>query len=164
MTIHVDLSPSRLIPSAVLRFVKEHAASRPPENMLFRVNREVFELYTKDLPKTITVSQEEADKIGEFLGTTVSADNFTLTGRENCSYCGRTLTFYDFFETGRKRHGDAFMRRFLGGGEYHIQVAGENGQIEVDCANCGTLNRMLPNGHGVTHYSGTIGGSAYTYV
>ena len=163
MTIYADLSPAGLLPSAVLRFVQEHAASRPQENILFKVNRPVFELFLGALPKSVMVSQDEANKIGAFLGAPVSVDGFTLTKAAYCSNCTRALTFYDFFETGRKRHGDGFMMRFLAGGEHHIQVAGKNENIEVDCTNCGTLNVMVLNG-GTTHYSGTIGGSAYTYI
>jgi len=162
MTIYADLSPSGLLPAAVLRLVREHADSRPPENILFKVNKEVFDLYIRELPELVSVSQEEATKINMFLGTAATANSFTVTDRKYCSNCGRTLTFYDLFETGRKRHGDAFVRRFLAGGEHHIQVAARNQTIEADCTNCGTLN-LIP-AESYLHYSGSIGGSAYSYA
>jgi hypothetical protein len=161
MTIYADLSPSGLLPAAVLRLVQQHADNRPPENILFKVNREVFDLFIKELPKPVAVSQEEANKINLFLGAKATADDFTVTDRKYCTNCGRNFTFYDLFETGRKRHGDAFVRRFLAGGECHIQVAAKTQTIEADCTNCGTRN-IIP-AESYLHYTGTIGQSAYSY-
>jgi hypothetical protein len=123
MATYADLGPCGLLPSAVLRCVQEHASYRPPENILFKVTNEVVELYARNLPKAVAVSRQGADKTNAFLVPIWSAYECTLTSRVLCSNCGRILTFYDVLESGRKRHGDAHSQRFLGDGEYHIQIA-----------------------------------------
>ena len=165
MNVHVDVSSPVLNPSSVLAFIREHARNRPSQNVLFKVQRSVFEEFLADIPKAVMVSTDEAKRISEFLRVPASREGFTVTHETYCSECRRQLNFYDLFETGRKRHGDDFMRRFLAGGDFHIQLAAKNEAVEAECTNCGRLNVLEPDGGGsYLHYSGTIGGSAYTYA
>jgi hypothetical protein len=164
VNIHIDVSADALNPSSVLEFIREHSRNRPGQNILFKVSRSVFDQFMADIPKAVAVSTKEAARISDFLGVPASSDGFTVTHETYCSNCKRRLNFYDLFETGRKRHGDDFMRHFLAGGEFHIQLAAENEAIEVQCTNCGEVNSLLPNGGSYLHYSGSVGGSAYTYA
>jgi hypothetical protein len=159
--MHVDLSSPGLQPDAVVSFVLSHTEPRPGENILFKVSQEAFEAYLGDLPRAVVVPQEEADAINEFLDAAWPRETFFLTGYAECTNCGRTLTFYDLFVSGRKRHGDALMRRILSGSEFHLQVAGREARQEIDCTNCGELNVLTLDGDGAyQHYSG----SGYTYA
>lgn len=164
MNVHVDVSAPALNPSSVLKFIQDHTRDRPPQNILFKVPKLVFDQFMADVSKAVTVSTEEAARISDFLGVPASPNGFTVTHETYCSNCARRLNFYDLFETGRKRHGDDFMRHFLAGGEFHIQLAAKGEAVEAECTNCGELNMLLPNGGSYLHYSGSVGGSAYTYA
>jgi hypothetical protein len=106
------------------------------------VSQEVVEMYRGAARRAVTISQTEADEIGQFLSRSLKADDFFMGGRYQCVKCDRTLTFYDVFQAGRKEHGDEHMRRILAGDEYHIQVARQDQTLLVPCTSCGTANSI----------------------
>jgi len=144
MVALVDLSAPVLHPDSVIRLIKEHAAERPPSNILFRVSRETSELYRQGWPKDLVfVSPEEAARLNAFLGQSWQPQDYAMGSRHQCQKCGRLLTFYDVFESGRKRHGDRRMKEILGANEYHLQVAGQEQSAEIQCTKCGeTLSTL----------------------
>jgi hypothetical protein len=137
--LHVDLSTSVLNSGAVVRFVKEHLADRPSQDLLFKVSPETYELYRKELPPCVKVSQLEANELNAFLDRSWSIDDYVMRERSECFKCGRVLTFYDMFHSGRKRHGDGMVMQSLAGNEYILHVR-KSEQAEVACTSCGTLN------------------------
>jgi hypothetical protein len=90
----------------------------------------------------VTVSKAEAEEINKFLNRSWKAKEYGLAGRFSCSNCGRVLTFYDVFQSGRRQHGDELLKRILGGDEFHLQVAKRGQTIDIECTACHTLNRF----------------------
>jgi hypothetical protein len=143
MSVHVDLSAPELRPQAVLDFIFSLRKDRPTKNLLLKVSPKTFSLFARQLPKdAVKVSKEEAAKINRFLGQSWPASAYAIRGQVKCSKCKRLLTFYDIFMTGRKEHGDEFIKRTLAGSEFHLQLAGRDQRLEVECTACGTLNRL----------------------
>jgi hypothetical protein len=143
MARHVDLSAPELHPAAVLRFIREHTDERPPMNVLFKVSEETFREYRPDgFEYAILVSEEEAAEMNEFLQQSWLPEDYRMDTRIECPRCGRLLNFYDVYQTGRKRHGDTFIKETLAGGNYHVQVADANEVIEIDCTACGTRTTL----------------------
>lgn len=139
---HVDLTASVLNPESIVSFVNAHLAERPSQDILFKVSRETFELYRKGLPPGLPVSQQEADELNAFLDRSWSVDEYIMRERSECSGCGRVLTFYDFFQSGRKRHGDAMVMRWLAGSECVLHIR-KDARAEVACTACNTLNLVI---------------------
>jgi hypothetical protein len=161
MAVAVDLGSSELRPEAVLEFIYQHATRRPRQNILFRVGEPVFQLHMRELSNVVAVSPAEARKMNAELGVSASPTDYSVSGAEwRCLKCRRYLNFFDIYESGKKHHDNEFFKIFLGGDDYHIQVAREASRLEVDCAECGTMNELKAP----VHYSGTFGGSGYTYV
>lgn len=144
MTVTVDVSAKELRPDAVLKLINEHVKDRGHENILFKVSRETYDLVVKQKPAAVSVSKEEAAKINAFVKKTAEPDEYTLDKKFSCSKCGRELNFFDVFESGRKRHGDDYTRRFLGGDDFYVQVLKEDHELETECTQCGTLNMLGP--------------------
>ena len=161
MAIGVDLSASQLWPRAVLQFIDLHATSRPQQNILFKVSEPVFELHRRRLSNIVAVSPAEAQTMNTELGVSASPSDYLVSGAEwQCSRCQRYLNFFDIYQSGKKHHDNDFFKIFLGGKDYHLQVAREASLLEVSCTECGTINELKAP----VHYSGTIGGSAYSYI
>jgi len=70
MTVHIDLSAAQLDPESVLRFIFDHKAKGPKENMLFTISRKTFQKYrsTLDTKAWVKVSKKEADRINTLTG------------------------------------------------------------------------------------------------
>jgi hypothetical protein len=161
MAIGVDLSASQLRPEAVLQFIDQHAAERPPQNILFKVSEPAFRLHRSRISNIVAVSPVEARRMNAELNVSGSPTDYLVSGAEwRCSKCRRYLNFFDIYESGKKHHDNEFFKIFLGGGDYHIQVAREASLLEVACTDCRTVNELKAP----VHYSGTVGGSAYTYL
>ena len=91
------------------------------------------------------------------LNVSSSPTDYLVSGAEwRCTNCRRHLTFFDIYESGKKQHDNEFFQTFLGGGDYHIQVAREASRLEVVCTECGTTNELTAT----VHYSG----ATYTYA
>lgn len=157
MALHVDLSAPELKPSAVLEFVRRHTTERPSRNILFEVSAAAFRLYKQELTDAVAVSSDEAAELNAELGVSSPPDDYLISGAGwRCSNCGRYLNFYDVFQSGKSQHDNDFFKVFLGGDDYHLQVARENARLDVSCTNCGTTNVMKAP----VHYTG----STYGYV
>jgi ribosomal protein S27E len=157
MALHVDISARELDPSAVLEFIRRHTVERPSQNLLFKVNEETFRLHQQELVDVVAVSPEEAAELNAELGLSASPADYLISGQEwRCSNCGRYLTFYDVFQSGKPKHDNDFFRVFLATEAYHVQVARENSQLDVNCTNCGTINKLTAP----AHYTGPH----YTYA
>jgi hypothetical protein len=157
----IDLSAPSLRPDAVLDLVRRHTDPRPERNILFKVSRETFDLHRRELTNVVPVSAEEAETINRELGLDGEPTDYLVSGGEwRCTGCRRHLNFFDVYQSGKKQHDNDFFRLFLDGDAHHMQVARASSRLEVTCTACGTMNEMLT----VTHYSGSVGGSAYTYA
>lgn len=136
---HVDLSAGALNSKAVIELINQHFADRPAQDILFKLRRDTFDDYRKQLPTGIPVSPDEAKRINDFVGKSWGVDDYLMREKCACSHCGRTLTFYDFFQGGRERHGDEFVMKWLvkSGPVVHIRKSAD---AEVACTACGTTN------------------------
>jgi hypothetical protein len=153
MAIHVDLSVAELQPTSVLSLMEAHVRNRPPEDILFKVSKRTLDLYRRRRPKgAVTVSPDEVDKLNEFLGKSHRAQDYALWKKHKCSKCKRVLTFYDVFESGRKRHGDEYVRQVLGGDEYHLHIQKRGQALQVDCKACGLTNSLVRAGYDGPEY------------
>ena len=153
MTVYVDVSHPDLVPEAVLDLIQRQSAARPSENMLFTVSPATLSLYRRGLRNPVPCSQPEADEINQFIGAELGPGDYLMSARADCTYCDRTLTLYDVFVSGRKRHGDEFIRRFMGNGA-HLQVAAADDAMPVTCTNCDTVNELATGKAFPVHYSG----------
>jgi hypothetical protein len=161
MAIHVDLSASQLDPEAVVQFIHQHGRRRPTDNMLFKVTADAFQIHRRQLSDVTAVSPEEARRLDDELGGSGSATEYLVSGGEwRCSRCERYLNFFDVYESGKKHHDNDFFDILFDEGQYHIQLAREASQLDVTCTNCQTINEFKAP----LHYSGSIGGSAYSYI
>lgn len=138
MSIYVDLSAKELRPSSVVDLIEDHAANPGAQQILFKVSAEVQQHFRAARPEGIPVSKEEADEINKFAG--VSSQEYFFSKRHECPKCGRLFTFYDVFHSGRRRHGDDYIKKFIAGEGYHIQVHQRDPTLEVDCTKCGTTS------------------------
>jgi|GEM_PF-4568161 len=157
VAVSIDLSAPELHPEAVLQLILQHTTDRPPQNLLFKVSEEIFQFHKAGLVNVTAVSPMEAKRINAELGISGSPMDYLISGAEwRCSNCGRHLNFYDIFESGKGRHDNDFFQVFLGGADYHLQVAREGSLLEVACTECGTINNL----EAPVHYTGTT----YGYV
>jgi hypothetical protein len=138
----VDVSASQLDSAAVLRLIRHHTEHRGAESIFFKVDKPTFDAFADARPHVVEVSPEEASTINAFLGASCSTSDYTLDREIACAGCGRRLTFYDVFETGRGKHGDDHLRRFMAGGDYHIQALPKDFVLDVTCSNCGAVNHV----------------------
>jgi len=144
VVVHVDLSSPELDSTAVLQLIKEHGHKRPAANILFKVSQRTFNLYQQSVPeKVVTVSEAEAEEMNKFLDRSWQVSDYVVGERVPCSNCGRVLNFYDVFQSGRKQHGDDYLRQILGGEEYHLHVAKKDQTLDVECTACGALNNIF---------------------
>ena len=142
MAIHIDLS--ELHPGAVEDMIKAHVSKPLQQDLLFKVSKESFRYCLKRRPKnSIKVSADELNKLNQFLGKARSTKDYAVWKNIKCSQCGKQLTFYDIFETGRKKHGDDYVKRLLAGEEYHVHIQKRGSKMEVACTGCSTLNLVL---------------------
>jgi len=142
MAIHVDLS--ELQSAAVEQLIRAHVVKPQAQDVLFKVSKKVFGSCLRQRPKSaVAVSAEELKELNEFLGKSRRAVDYSVWKRIRCSNCKKMLTFYDIFCSGRKLHGDSYIKRFLGGDEYHIHVQRRGGKMEVTCAACSTVNLVV---------------------
>lgn len=154
MSQHVDLTAPGLDTDAVLRFITAHTQNRPASNILFKVSESAFERYRREhRVDLVSVTPEQAAEINQFLGYSLSVDEYAMGAKIPCENCGYILTFYDVFRSGRERHGDDFLRRILAGDAYHLQVAGVGQGIDIDCSRCGTVNRLRADDDRHTYHS-----------
>lgn len=161
MAIHIDLSAPQLDPEAVIQFIDQHTGKRPADNLLFKVTADAFQIHRRRLSKITAVSPEEARRLDDELGGAGSATEYLVSGGEwRCTRCDRYLNFFDIYESSKNHHDNDFFQILFSEEEYHIQLAREGSQLDVTCTNCQTINALKAP----LHYSGTIGGSAYTYV
>jgi len=161
VVVGIDLSAPALKPEAVLNLVVRHTTPRPERNLLFKVSRQTFDLHRRGLSNIVPVSSEEAETINSELGLAGEPTDYLVSGGEwRCTGCRRHLNFFDIYQSGKRQHDNDFFRLFLDGDAYHMQVARATSRLEVTCTECGTMNELLQT----VHYSGTVGGSAYTYV
>lgn len=142
MTIQVDLS--RLIPAAAEKLVQAHVAKPQAEDLLFKVSKSVFRSCLRRRPKNaVKVSPEELRELNTFLGKSRRANDYAVWKEVPCSNCGKTLTFFDIFQSGRSRHGDDYVKKFLGGTEQHVHVLKRGGKMDVTCTKCSTRNVVI---------------------
>lgn len=139
----IDLSSPSLRPDAVIMLIQDHARNPGPQQLLFKVSEEVHQRFrAANQDQMIDVTPTEALEISRFAGLEEGSQAYQIGKRHECTQCGRVITFYDIFKTGRKHHGDDYLRRFIGGEGYHIQVHQINPVLEVECAKCGLVNRF----------------------
>ncbi|HXP92764.1 MAG TPA: hypothetical protein VN905_04790 [Candidatus Binatia bacterium] len=153
MAIHVDLSATDLNASAVTSFIKDHTVQRPAQDILFKVTPEVFDLVcvARHSSGGVAVSEQELAELNSFLKSSWTTNDFRMRAPIACSNCGRTLTFYDFFHSGRKRHGDEFVSKYLLGGNFvHVQRRGQ--ALDLVCTACGTANVIIEAGYDGPQY------------
>lgn len=144
MAIHLDLSATELKPASVHEFIRKHAAAPPSQDLLFKVGPKTFDLFRKKRPKgAVTVSAAEATKLNAFLGKKCKPSDYAIWKKTKCKNCSRELTFYDVFESARRRHGDESIKRILGGSGHHVHIQKKGQELEVDCTACGTHQRLL---------------------
>jgi len=106
--------------------------------------KKVFRACLRGRPKNaVTVSAKELQELNAFLGKTRRATDYAVWKRIKCTECQKLLTFYDLFQSGRKVHGDDYVKRFLGGDDFHIHIQKRNGKMEVTCAACSAVNLVL---------------------
>lgn len=153
MTVIVDVSTPELRPESVVRLIKEHRANPGSNTILFKVTAEVLELFRADSKHAFSVSQVEADEINKFVNLSLSPESYRLNKRFECSKCKRVLTFYDVFRTGRKRHGDDHIRRFIAGTGYHVQVPKSDQTLEAECTACSTVNMLEDSCYDANNYA-----------
>lgn len=153
MAIHVDLSAGDLDAAAVVSFIKHHATHRPAQDILFKVSPEVFDLacVARHSSGGVTVSEHELAELNSFLHSAWTTNDFRMRTATVCSHCGRTLTFYDFFHSGRKRHGDELVSQYLMSGNFvHVQRQGQ--ALDLVCTACGTANVVVEAGYDGPQY------------
>ncbi len=142
MTVHVDLS--RLIPAAAQSLVEAHVAKPQAEDLLFKVSKPVFRSCLRRRPKNaVKVSAEELQELNAFLGKSRKAGDYAVWKKVACSNCGKVLTFFDLFQSGRSKHGDDYVRKYLGGSEQHIHVLKRGGKMDITCSRCSATNVEL---------------------
>ncbi len=153
MSVSVDLSSAELHPESVVRFIKAHVTDRPDQDLLFKVSPQTLELYCGQKPaNAIPVSADELLKLNAALHGSYKANEFLKRAAHLCSKCGRTFTFFDFFETGRAHHGEAYIDRVLGDGASYVHIQKRDNKIPVVCTNCGTTNVLAPEGYDGPQY------------
>ena len=140
MATFIDLSTEDLHTDAVITLIRDHASHPGPKELLFKVSRDTHDRFHGEHTEGVNVSSEEAAEIDEFAG--ITHKKYMIGKRHECVSCGRLITFYDIFKTGRKVHGDAYLKQFIGGSGYHIQVHRLNPVLRVECAGCGTPNQF----------------------
>jgi hypothetical protein len=143
MAIHVDLS--ELQSAAVEKLVRAHALKPLRQDVLFKVDKKVFASCLEGRPKNATkVSPAELQELNAFLGKSRRVADYAVWKQIKCSKCEKVLTFYDIFQSGRKVHGDDYVKRYLGGDDgYHIHIQKRGGKMEVTCTACSAVNVML---------------------
>jgi hypothetical protein len=153
MSVFVDLSSEQLDPESIMTFVKAHVKNRPEGDLLFKVSRRALELYCGEKPKdAVAVSKEELKQLNEALGGSFTAAAFLKRAVHKCEACGRVLTFFDFFQSGRKHHGHDYISGLLGKEGYHLHIQKRANKLEIDCTQCGTKNVLTPGGYDGPNY------------
>jgi hypothetical protein len=157
MAVHVDLSEPELDPEAVASLVVAQTQRRPSQNVLFKVSRETFNVFREQQLRgrdPVRASDEETLEMNQFLENDWDPSDYIMGVRSECSNCGRLLSFYDVFSSGRERHGDDFLRRILSGSEFHLQVAEAHQETKISCSNCGSETTFNADDAGHTYHSG----------
>ena len=140
MVTTIDLSATELRPDSVVGLIREHAANPGSKQILFKVSHEVLSRFRAGQPPGVNVSSQEANEINQFAGLSATLNEYSVSQSHACTKCGRNLTFYDVFQSGRKQHGDEYIRGMIAGGGYHIQVHRRDSKLKVECTQCGTVN------------------------
>ena len=105
-------------------------------------------MFCGDKPKNaIKVSKKELQQLNSSLGGSFKASQFIKRTAHECLDCGRTFTFFDFYQSGRKRHGDGYMVDLFGGGGYHIHIQKRDKKLALECTARGTTNTFTPGGY-----------------
>ncbi len=153
MAVYVDLSFESLNPNSVARLVKEHVTNQPSEDMLVKVSRRAYHLVCGAHPSgAVKVSRQELRELNAFLKRSLSAKAFTMRRRVKCSKCGRVLTFYDLFRSGRARHGDEHVASWFSGKGYHVHIQKRGRKLPIKCTSCGTINVLATAGYDGPEY------------
>ena len=153
MSVLVDLSSEQLDPQSVVSFVKSHVKNRPDQDLLFKVSKRTLDLYCGNKPQdVIKVSADELAKLNASLGGSFQAGDFIKRAVHKCQSCGRTFTFFDFFQSGQKHHGGSYINSLLGKGGHHIHIQKKNNKLEIECTQCGTKNVFTPGGYDGPEY------------
>ena len=157
MTIYVDLSHVELSPPSVVQFIEEQAAHKLRQSLLFKVSRDALTQYRTKLPSEsiVKLSQDEVDEINSHVKNSWTVNDWVVRDHIPCRSCGRILNFYDVFQTGRKRHGNEYVVRFLTGREFHVLIRRYGDTIEVDCTSCDTSNKLFVAYDGASYCCGS---------
>jgi hypothetical protein len=142
MVTVIDLSAKDLRTNSVVALIRQHAANPGPRQILFKVSSGVLSRFRAGQPAGINVSAEEAREINKVVGISANRKEYRFTKKHMCKHCGRRLTFFDVFQSGRKRHGDKYIRDVIAGDGYHIQVHRRNSKLDVTCTQCGAQNAL----------------------
>jgi hypothetical protein len=148
MSIYIDLSSEKLNPRSVARFTRDLANSGTHEDILVKVSKRAHQLAClRPRSQGVPVSKQELHRLNRFLKRSLKANDFVMRKAVKCRRCGRILTFYDLFETGRKLHGDKHMTLYLAAGGYHVHIQKSGQKFPINCTACGALNIVARLGY-----------------
>jgi hypothetical protein len=143
MSVVIDLSSEHLDPKAVVALAKAHVKSRPVEDILIKVSPRALQLYCGKKPaNAVKVSKQELASLNQSLNGSFRANQFLKRAVQKCSECGRTFTFFDFFESGRKLHGEGYLTELFSGKGSHIHIQKRGKNLTIQCTACGTTNTV----------------------
>src|SRR5579862_1412695 len=114
MSVFVDLSAEQLSPEAVVALIRAQCATSSVEDILFNVSHRTLALFCGQKPSdAVEVSESELAKLNDTLRGAFSVQDFLVRTKYTCTGCAKTLTFFDFFESGREVHGDDLMGKWF---------------------------------------------------
>jgi len=149
----VDLTSQELNSAAVVGFIRAHVTKRPSHDILFKVSRVVHKMYCGKKPaKAVKVSKDELAKLNVFVKRSLRSSDFLLRKRVKCAQCGKVLTFYDLFESGRQEHGDERVGSWFDGVTCYVHIQARGRKTIVKCTSCGEFNELLLAGYDGPNY------------
>lgn len=152
MAVSVDLSSERLSTNAVVALLKAHVKAPPKEDLLFKVSQRAFKAFCIRPKDAVRVSKKELAQLNKALRGSFTAGDFTKWRHQKCAACGKLLTFFDFFQSGRKRHGDGYITDLFGTADHYVHLQPRGRRIAVECTQCGKKNLVLSDGYDGPNY------------